>query len=235
MLSRERESGVVVQWENRLNQSFAERHITQNPGAIVILQRARNNLRCRRRVAVYQHHYRITLSKLAAPRYVGLLRKSTSFMRYYYLPAIEPMSRRRYAFGQQAAGILAQVENQSFNVLLAERLQIFIHFMAGGFGERLNTHISDSGLQPERRVHAVTWNFIADQVKRNRLRSAFAPHRDLYLGSLRPLEHVGDFRRIQIVNPLIVHFHQQVARTNSRLVRRRAAEWMDHHRLARPR
>ena len=64
----QRQAGVLGQREHGLHQALAERRFAQNPGAVVILQRARHDLRRRRREMVDQHHDRIVMPVVAMLR-----------------------------------------------------------------------------------------------------------------------------------------------------------------------
>ena len=64
----ERQAGVIAQRENGLHQSLAEGGLAQNPGAVMILQRAGDDLRGRSGIAIHQHHDRIIVAVIAVAR-----------------------------------------------------------------------------------------------------------------------------------------------------------------------
>src|SRR5581483_11978961 len=106
-----------------LDQALTEGRVAQNPGAIMILQRAGHNLGRRSRVAVDQYDNRVALAKLAPAGQVRLFGVGPTFVGNDHLPSIEPASCHRDTLLEQAARVLAKVENQALDVLLSQRLQ----------------------------------------------------------------------------------------------------------------
>ena len=73
VLRCEGQTGIVTQWVHGLHQTLAEGGVAENPGAIVILQSARDDFSRRSRVTIDQHHDGIVFAVLAAASQVGLL------------------------------------------------------------------------------------------------------------------------------------------------------------------
>ena len=71
---------------------------------------------------------------------------------------------------QEAAGIAAQIEHQSLDVVLAQILQGSIQLLAGAVAEAQNLHVCDTGMQPESVLHALAADFLAHQRERQVVR-----------------------------------------------------------------
>ena len=76
-------------------------------------------------------------------------------------------------------------------------------------------------------------DFVADQVENQRLGRALANQGHLHMGAFRPLEHVGDFFRTQVVGRLPVDGGDDVAGTNAGAVGWRSLKRKDHNDLLR--
>src|SRR5262249_60250117 len=85
----------------------------------------------------------------------------------------------RNALIQKAARVIAQIEDQAFEVILIETLEILIDLRTGGLVERLDAHVSDAGLKPNGILNALPRNLIANHVKSQGLVIAFAGDDDL--------------------------------------------------------
>ena len=134
------------------------------------------------------------------------------------------MVRHRDSLVEQAAGILAQVQHQSLDVVLTQPFQVLFHFPAGGFAKTQDLEIRVPRLDPEGILHALPADFVADHGEGQVVRRTFAGNDDLYRCAARSLQHVGDFGGVQAFGGLVVYRNQNVARANSRLIRRRTRE-----------
>ena len=70
----QRQAGVLGERIDGLHQTFAESGFADNQSAIMVLNRAGNDLRCRSRAAIHQHDQRIFLAAVAVRRRVTLFR-----------------------------------------------------------------------------------------------------------------------------------------------------------------
>ena len=67
-------------------------------------------------------------------------------MGYDDLSFLQELVRHRDALVQQAAGVVAQIQYQAVDVVLAEFLQSVREFLAGGLGKLLDVDVGDAGL-----------------------------------------------------------------------------------------
>ena len=134
----QRQAGVFHQRINGLHQAFAECVVAQNPGAVVILQGAGNDLGGAGGIAVHHHHDRIIAAVIAVARRIDMLGRSAAFVRNDHVALGQQMIGHRNGFGQQTAGIAAQIEHQALQIVLIQLLQRVFEFAAGGFVELLN-------------------------------------------------------------------------------------------------
>src|SRR5205823_6009969 len=120
----ERKPSVLWQRKHGLDQALAESVLAQNPGAIMILKSSGDDLGRRRGVSIYQDDDRIILSVGTAPGIVGLFSRGATAMRNDDLALPKVMTGDGYAFIQEPAGILAQIEEQPFDVVLTQLLEV---------------------------------------------------------------------------------------------------------------
>src|ERR1700691_2772471 len=112
---------VLRQRIHGLYQAFAKRDFTHNQSAIVVLNRSGDDLCRGRGQAVHQHYKRIILATVAVLRYVTLFRGSATVMRNDELVFLQELVGHAHTFAQQAAGITAQIKNQTLE--FAELIQ----------------------------------------------------------------------------------------------------------------
>ena len=182
--------------ELRLHQALAERVLAQDPGAVVILQRAGDDLRRRRRLAVHQHHDRILLRQRIGLGAEDLLLLGAAAVRHHGLPVPQEAAGQAHGLGHQSAEIVPQIEDQPLHVLLAEflheRLDVaadVLRFEAG------HAEVDDSGPHPEG-VHHAGLDAAARDRRGEGLGRAFALHADLHLRALGSAQQLRDRRRI---------------------------------------
>ena len=144
------------------------------------------------------------------------------------------MIHHRHGFRQQSARIAAQIEHQPLQVVLVQRLHAVFELAARCLVELFDPDIPDPRLQRENLRHALPADLVANDVEDHRLFHAFARYFDLHRGAFRPLQQVGDFRRIQTFSQLVVHFDDDVARPQTGFIRRRTDKRRNHNRLAVP-
>src|SRR6476619_5992318 len=65
-------TSAVSEWNDSLDRALAERSHSDNLRALVILQRARDDLGCTRRAAVDDHHARLATRDVDRPRIVAV-------------------------------------------------------------------------------------------------------------------------------------------------------------------
>src|SRR5207244_1240912 len=109
--------------ELRLDETFSESGFTEDQRAIVILQRAGDDFRSGGGIAVDQHHDGIFLRGG-----VGLIGAEDLFLfgaatvGDYDLAIAEEAAGERDGFGDEAAAILAEIEDETFDVGFAKFL-----------------------------------------------------------------------------------------------------------------
>ena len=101
---------------NGLHQALAEGLLADHQAAIVILNRAGHDFRSRSGAAVHDHHERHLYAAIAAHGVIAPLLRSAPVMRNDQLILVQEHVGNRHGFIQQAAGIAAQIENQSLEV-----------------------------------------------------------------------------------------------------------------------
>ena len=153
-------------------------------------------------------------------------------MRNHNFALSQIMSGHGYAFIQKPAGILAQIEQEALDVVLAQLLEIVFHLLAGVFVELGNMHVCDSRTNPEGRFDAIARDLVANDVELQRLFSALASHRYLHVRPTTSTQQVSNFRSREVVGALIVNLDQHVAGAKPSFICRRSTEGRDDDGLA---
>src|ERR1700722_12020360 len=109
-------------------------------------------------------------------------------MRDDQLSLLQELVSNADTFTEQAAGILADIEDQTFKV--SHLIECFGYFVLGGLLESGNVHVSDARLDHEMQVDAVARDLVADDRKFQRTIGAFTEHGDADSGSLGSLEQI---------------------------------------------
>ena len=123
-----------------------------------------------------------------------------------------------HTFIEQAAGILAQVEDQALQIAhLIERVG---DFFFRGLVEAGDVHIADAGPDQEVQIDAVARNFVAHHGELQRLVRAFAQNGDVDGGAFGSLEQVGYVAGAHVVGGLAIDGDDDVARDEFRRDRR---------------
>src|SRR5208337_3852359 len=117
---------------------------------------------------------------------VTLLRRVAAMVRNNQLTLAQKLVGNAHAFAEQPSRILAQVENQTFEVAhLVERVG---DFLFRGFVKPGDVQIADSGLDQEVQVDAVARDLVANYGELEGLVVALTQDRDMDGGSLGSLQ-----------------------------------------------
>ena len=92
-------------------------------------------------------------------------------------------------FIEETTGVAAKVENEAFHVVLIHGLEIFFHFVAGGFVELFELDVADVGLDQEGVGDALAIDLVANDVEDQQF---VVPSRATLISTFVPL---GPFRR----------------------------------------
>ena len=125
---RQAERAVLAERHDRLNRALAERPGADQRGALVILQRARDDLRRRGRTAVDQHHERLAAGEVAArPRVdsLGFVRRPAAGRHDLALvdEGIDDVDR----LVEQAARVVAQIKDVALELVRRDFRMEFVH------------------------------------------------------------------------------------------------------------
>ncbi len=167
MVGGERQAGVVAEVVDGLNEALAEGGFAHDQGAIVILQRAGDNLSGRSRVAIDQHHDGEVFAVVAMRGHVVLVRIGAAALRNDGLPLGQQVVANVHRLAQQASGIAAQVKDQALE--RPKALDGVFHFLAGGLLELGEVDVADAGANLVFQIDGGMRNFIANQVEYQRL------------------------------------------------------------------
>src|SRR5579859_2568647 len=147
-------------------------------------------------------------------------------MRDDELTLLEELVGHANALAEQSAGIAAQVEDESLEI--AELIERIGNFMLRGFVETVDVHVSNTGLDEEVNVDAVTRNFVAHERELHRLLHGFTRDADVNRGALGSLQQVGDVAGAHVFGGFAVDGDDYVTRMNAGLVSGRADERENH-------
>ena len=129
------------------------------------------------------------------------------------LAFLQELVGHAYAFAQQAARILPEVQNQAFEV--AHLIERFTYFVLSRFLEAGDVHVAYARPDHEMEINAVAGNLVANNAELERMVSAFPQHGDTHCGALGPFEQVGDVGGAHIVGRLAVDGGDDIAGPNA--------------------
>ncbi len=145
------------------------------------------------------------------------------------LPFLQKPLGHGYALVKQAAGIAAEIQQQTFDVLFAEHPEAFIQFAAGRLGELGDLYVGYPGAYEESVLHAVALYLVPRNFEFKRLLAARPRHGDLYGCAARAFEQVGYIGRRKAFGRFAADRKQDVAWPQPRPVGRSAREDFHHH------
>ena len=218
----QRQARVLGQWIHRLHQALAESDFTGDQSAVVILNRAGNDLSCGSSQPIDQHYDRIIFAAVTVLRNVALLGGGASVVRDDDLSLLQELIGNTNTFAEQAAGIATQVEDQTFQI--AERIQSVRNFTLCRFVEAVDVHVADAWLDQEVHIYAVARNLVANQRELHRLLHAFPRDADVNGCAFGALQHVGNIAGTHVLSRFAIDGDDDVTRMNAGLVRRRPGE-----------
>ena len=167
MIGGQRQAGVFAQVVDGLHQALAEGGFAHDQGAVVILQRAGDDLRGRSGVAVDQHDDGEGLAAVAVGGRVVLVGIGASALGDDGLALGQQVVADIDRLAQQAAGIVAQVEHQALQI--AEAVDGLVHLLAGGLLELGQMDVADAGTNLIFEIDGGVGNLVANQVEDQRL------------------------------------------------------------------
>ena len=138
------QKGIVAERAGRLHESLAEGPLAEQYGAVQILQRARDDLGSRGRLAVDQHddgHPRIDRVGLRRERLVEFA--DTAFHRHDFGPFGNQQGENLDGLLQYASAVASQVDDQRRGALLLELDERAAHVEAALFREIVVQDVSD--------------------------------------------------------------------------------------------
>src|ERR1017187_5056146 len=131
----ERQARILAQREDALHQTLAITDFTHDGGAVVVLQRARNNLRSASRFFVEQQHEFEVIRRGRFGDGFRLLRNAAAADGKNPLSGLEEQSRRLERRRHHAAWVVAEVEHQAGQMFSAQFFDGAADVLAGPFVE----------------------------------------------------------------------------------------------------
>jgi octaprenyl-diphosphate synthase len=142
---REAERGAVLQRQNTLHRTLAERFVAQDVGAFQILQAASDNFRGAGAAQVNKHDdghpaQLVTATAGAVGRILG---RVASFRRHNQFASRQELLANVYGLFEQTAGVPPQIEDQRLHPLFLELLQRHFQVVTGFLTELNQPHIAN--------------------------------------------------------------------------------------------
>src|SRR5690348_10705272 len=110
----------AIEWHEILHRALAERALTEHDAAFVVLNRAGEDLRCRRAEAIHQHRER-TIVLSARLWILEHFEPARRVLQLHDRSLVDEETRERGRFRQITAAVVAQIEHESVDLL---RLQL---------------------------------------------------------------------------------------------------------------
>ncbi len=163
VIGGQRQAGILAQVVDGLHQALAEGGFADDQRAVVILQRAGDDLSRRSGAAVDQHDDGEGLAVVAVGRGVVLVGIGAAALRDDGLALGQQVVADVDCLAQQAAGIAAQIEHQSLQV--GEAVDGVVHFLGGGLLELGEVDVADAGTNLVFQIDRGMRNLVAHQVE----------------------------------------------------------------------
>src|ERR1017187_6839085 len=224
----EGQARVLTQREDALHQAFAITDFTHDGGAVVVLQRARNNLRSAGRFFVDQQHEFEFIRRGRFGYGFRLLRHAAAADGKNLLSGLEEQSGRLERRGHHAARVVAQVEHQAGQMLSAQFFDGAADVLAGPFIETGSPDIADAGANEKCAVDARGLHVFGGHHHPRNPVGARPPDIELRRVLARFGEQLGKLIEIEAVDDMPVDAHDFVARREARFRRRRARQGLQH-------
>ncbi len=199
MIGGKREAGVLGDMEFGLDEALTEGGFAGDQGVVVILQCADDDLGGGGGTAIDQDNDGVLGALLAVGGAVYLVRERATALADDDLALLEELVGHVDGFGQQAAGVAAEVEDEALHVV------VFIYgidgvadFVAGSFDEAGDADVADAGTNVEGEVDGGAGDVVADEIEGEEFGCAFALHAYGDVGALGAFELGGDGRGVHV-------------------------------------
>src|SRR5207248_1361100 len=188
VITRRRQAERTVaraKWDDGLHRSFAEGARADQGRALMILQRAGDDLRRRSRTAIDQNDQRLALGHVARPRIEALRLFRIAAPGRNDLALLQERVGNRNRLIEQATGIVTQIDDIALDLVGAELgvevVDRLLEPVGGLFVELSDANVADVATfrMPAHRFDA---NDVAHDRDLDRLVGAFAHDRELDLG-----------------------------------------------------
>src|SRR5207253_3634552 len=164
LLCRQREAGIPARLINRLDEPFAEACLADDQSTIVILNGARNNLRCAGARGINQDNEWKEVIGVLFLRYVALARSLDAAARLQnQLPLLKKCFADFDCRRKHATGIAAQIKDEAVHVLGIELAKGVTKFGAAGFRKAVEFDIADARANHEGVVDRELCDLVADR------------------------------------------------------------------------
>ena len=170
MRRRQREARAVGDRIHRLHQCLAEGGFADDVGAVVVLHRARENLRRAGAVAIGDDHHRNVEERAVLGRVVVLVGVPNTATRVDdHLPLRQELVRHLDGLVERAARIAANVIEETRHPLRAQVVQRALHLAVGVLAPVLMTNVAGGRVDHEVRRDREDLHLVARHVQRQQL------------------------------------------------------------------
>ena len=226
----ELDGAIIGQGQDGLHRALAEGLAANDDGAVVVLQRARDDFRGRGRAAVDQHH------DGHAGHQITLLGIEIAFLAFFaaadgnHLAAVEEGIRDFHRRVQYAARVVAEVDDnaaQSITQVRADRGDFFAEVVAGVVGKGTDADVANILIQ-NAGAHAGHLDDVAGDADDDRLRLAFARDGQFDVGTRLAAHLAHGFGQGHALDRGVVDFDDQVACLDAGTLCRGVVDRRDH-------
>ena len=223
--------GAVGQVDGALHQSLAKGASAYHLASVVVLYGTCNNLGCRGRILIDEHHHTPLSQTAVAVGHKVTTRHATAFGIDEEVAFRQELSCYVGCCLQIAAAVLLQVKHEILHALLLQLTQGCHELIVSSGTEVADAYVADGGLQHIDGIDRLDGYLVALHVERQGVLDAQAHHLEAGYGALGAAQTAHDVlaAHLHTGNGGIVDTHDAVARQYAYFLRRAFGDGLDDH------
>ena len=183
---------TVGQVDGALHKSLAEGASTDNLASVLVLYCSRDNLRCRSRILVDEHHNLSVEEFAVALGLIFIALHSSSLGIYYKIALLQKFVGYIHRCLQITASVALKVEDEVAHTLLGEFFESLAKLVVGGGSEVADAHISHLGAYHIHGIDRLDGYLVAHHLEGEGVLDTTSHYSEHHLSALRSAQSAHD-------------------------------------------